>query len=236
MRDQTKSQTEKVFLSHLSHRIRTPLNSVIGFSKLLLNKDVDNRKTKEFAGRILESGYEILHYFQNMMDISEIETGMISPHPEYFELNHSLEELISEFKIRFQNERNIRLDYYYTREKKECFINTDNSILRRIVGNLIEISQHLLAEGKIQVDFEEHGDYRINIYIRGISDRNIKETNRLLEPSESYNIMDPDSLEYLTCKATEKLSFLINGNFELEKRTDKEIRFKVEIPNLHYSG
>ena len=43
-----KGEVEERFLSYVSHRIRTPLNSVIGFSKLLQNLETSDEKTKEF--------------------------------------------------------------------------------------------------------------------------------------------------------------------------------------------
>jgi len=47
----------------------------------------------------MDSGYQILQYFQNLMDLSELESGMIRTHPVRLELHHLLTGIVGGYKI-----------------------------------------------------------------------------------------------------------------------------------------
>jgi len=67
------------FLTVISHDLRTPLNSVIGFSQLLLEGTEGelNQEQKLDVQRILNSGRHLLSLVNDVVDISKIESGMI---------------------------------------------------------------------------------------------------------------------------------------------------------------
>lgn len=67
------------FLTIISHDLRTPLNSVIGFSQLLLEGTEGelNQEQKVDVQRILNSGRHLLSLVNDVVDISKIESGML---------------------------------------------------------------------------------------------------------------------------------------------------------------
>jgi len=67
------------FLTIISHDLRTPLNSVIGFSQLLLEGTEGelNQEQKIDVQKILNSGRHLLSLVNDVVDISKIESGMI---------------------------------------------------------------------------------------------------------------------------------------------------------------
>jgi len=67
------------FLTIISHDLRTPLNSVIGFSQLLLEGTEGelNQEQKIDVHKILNSGRHLLSLVNDVVDISKIESGMI---------------------------------------------------------------------------------------------------------------------------------------------------------------
>lgn len=67
------------FLTVISHDLRTPLNSVIGFSQLLLEGTEGelNQEQKVDVQKILNSGRHLLSLVNDVVDISKIESGMI---------------------------------------------------------------------------------------------------------------------------------------------------------------
>ena len=230
MYNRADAETEKIFLSYISHRIRTPLNSVIGFSKLLLNRDQEEERTKEFAERILDSGYEILHYFQSIMDLSEIESGMITVTPDNFRVNQTLSALVGEFSDRFRSERNIGMYFNEFSENQGLTARTDEFIFRRILTNLIELVLSLISEGEIQVSCIKTEDNQLKTYVRGASYSDLNSFDKSFVINDPYDAMDPDSIEYLTYKATKKLCQLLKGTFEMEKKTSKSILYSFQIP------
>lgn len=73
------------FLAAMSHELRTPLNAIIGFSDIIANdtmrKAVDPGY-REYAGAIHSSGLNLLGVINDILDVSEIESGMMALRPE----------------------------------------------------------------------------------------------------------------------------------------------------------
>ena len=234
MQNRADSKTEKIFLSYVSHRIRTPLNSVIGFSKLLLNRDMKEEKSKVFAERILDSGYELLFYFQNIMDLSEIEAGMITVNPVKFEIKQFFESLAAEYTDRIQNER--KLNVYYNElveDKHRLSLYTDEFMFKRILSNMIELARQYIVEGEIQISFVKTKGDEIKSYVRGIVDKNNQHSEMSYLTSNYPNGQQEDSIDYLTYKVTKQLSGLLKGEFTVENKDDRGILISFTIPWGH---
>ncbi|MGC2856825.1 PAS domain S-box protein [Novispirillum sp. DQ9] len=78
-----RAKTE--FLATMSHELRTPLNAIIGFSEVIHTEmfgPVSPAQYKDYAGNILESGRHLLDVINDILDVSRIEAGRMSLHPE----------------------------------------------------------------------------------------------------------------------------------------------------------
>jgi signal transduction histidine kinase len=66
------------FLAKVSHEVRTPLNSIIGFAELMLQErfgPIGNTRYKGYAEDIHQSGLYALSLLNDLLDISKIEAG-----------------------------------------------------------------------------------------------------------------------------------------------------------------
>jgi len=66
------------FLAKVSHEVRTPLNSIIGFAELMLQErfgPIGNKRYKGYAEDIHQSGLYALSLLNDLLDISKIEAG-----------------------------------------------------------------------------------------------------------------------------------------------------------------
>jgi len=224
---QKKGEIEERFLSYVSHRIRTPLNSVIGFSKLLQNQEFSEGKTKEFAERIMDSGYQVLQYFQNLIDLSELEAGMIKVNPSQFGINHLLSGIVGGYKDRLESEDSF--DIYMMNGKDELMVYQDEFILERISNNLIELIRSNIQEGMVSIEYDHdhNAEEKIYIEIRGIKSQENKTSNR--NPGHS-NIADSDEYDYLTWKTINRLLQLIQGEITYQSDS-QEVIYKVKVPS-----
>ena len=66
------------FLSRMSHELRTPLNAILGFAQLLELDDLDSRQRDNVA-HIVAGGRHLLDLINEVLEISRIETGSMSP-------------------------------------------------------------------------------------------------------------------------------------------------------------
>ena len=71
------SKAKSVFLSNMSHDIRTPMNAIVGFTSLAMN-NIDNReRMEEYLKKIKTSGDHLLSLINDVLDMSRIESGKI---------------------------------------------------------------------------------------------------------------------------------------------------------------
>lgn len=74
---QVASNSKTMFLSNMSHDIRTPMNAVIGFTTLLAKDAHNPDKVKEYTKKIMASGQHLLSLINDILDISKIESGKV---------------------------------------------------------------------------------------------------------------------------------------------------------------
>ncbi len=71
-------RAKSIFLSNMSHDIRTPMNAIIGYTTLV-QTCLDNReKTEEYLAKILSSGNHMLSLVNDVLDMSRIESGKLN--------------------------------------------------------------------------------------------------------------------------------------------------------------
>lgn len=74
---QVASNSKTMFLSNMSHDIRTPMNAILGFTTLL-GKDAENpSKVREYTNKIMASGQHLLSLINDILDVSKIESGKV---------------------------------------------------------------------------------------------------------------------------------------------------------------
>lgn len=84
---QAASNSKTMFLSNMSHDIRTPMNAVLGFTTLL-DRDAENpAKVREYTKKIMASGQHLLSLINDILDVSKIESGKVVLSVEEFTLN-----------------------------------------------------------------------------------------------------------------------------------------------------
>ncbi len=71
------SKAKSVFLSNMSHDIRTPMNAIVGFTSLALSHMERQEQVKEYLEKIMTSGNHLLSLINDVLDMSRIESGKI---------------------------------------------------------------------------------------------------------------------------------------------------------------
>ncbi len=69
------SRAKGIFLSNMSHDIRTPMNAIMGFTNLAAAHLDDRDRVKEYLEKIQVSGGYLLSLINNVLDMSQIESG-----------------------------------------------------------------------------------------------------------------------------------------------------------------
>lgn len=69
------NKAKSVFLSNMSHDIRTPMNAIVGFTALAINHIENKEQVQEYLNKIMTSGNHLLSLINDVLDMSRIESG-----------------------------------------------------------------------------------------------------------------------------------------------------------------
>lgn len=134
------NSSKSEFLANMSHEIRTPLNAIIGFIKLLKEKESDSIK-KKYLNIISSSSNSLLNTINDILDFSKIESGHLSI--EHIDFNPAAEFSVtpSLFKTKLE-EKNITLHTHHENLPKALSgdVLRINQILNNLLSNAIKFT------------------------------------------------------------------------------------------------
>ena len=90
---QESDRAKTVFLSVISHEMRTPLNVILGLNTLSLTDGALSRETRTRIEKTNQSAEQMLGLVNNILDLNGIETGEFIAKPELFSLSESLDQI-----------------------------------------------------------------------------------------------------------------------------------------------
>ena len=131
--DQAKGE----FLAGMSHKIRTSVNAIIGFSDVLISQDI-NAEQKQYVHIIKESSEGLLKLINDIVDLSKIESGKLEPEI----IDCSLEQILASVEALMRppaKQKGIRFEVLQCGELPSQ-IRTDPERLRQCLINLIDNS------------------------------------------------------------------------------------------------
>lgn len=151
------NQEKNEFLERMSHEIRTPMNSIIGLSYLTSEHADNEKQVLENLTKINVSAHFLLSFINDILNLSQIESGNVALIQEDTDLNVFLDEIINAISKKAEN-KEIR----FTAEKranfnqKYCF---DASKLRKALMNILENAvKFTQTEGKVDFIVEKTQD------------------------------------------------------------------------------
>jgi len=141
----------------MSHEIRTPLNSIIGFSELLADSHFEIDEKDEFIGHIISNGNSLLSIISDIMDISKMESGMVSIRTREVSVHNVVIEIRKQFLVRFE-EKGIEFRIEYEKELESIQVLADPERLNQIFNNLISNALKFTTKGFVQLGFSSTGN------------------------------------------------------------------------------
>ncbi|MDZ7766437.1 MAG: ATP-binding protein [Melioribacteraceae bacterium] len=122
------------FLSIISHDLRTPFSSILGFTDYLLSaKDVPEEKQQEYIRMIQSSSKSMLSLVNSLLDWTRIQTGRIKFEPERINAKSILDKSLNMLSGAAL-QKNVNLNSLI---ENEVFVHADATLLLQVFNNLI---------------------------------------------------------------------------------------------------
>ena len=222
---------KSAFLANMSHEVRTPLNSIIGFSELLADSYFEEEQKKEFIQNIITSGNSLLNIISDIMDLSKMQSGQVKIRRKQLDVLKLISTVKEQFAIQAE-ENKLELLLTYSDNNEETIIFTDPERLRQIFNNLMSNAIKFTAEGRIEIGYQHKGEM-IEFYVKdtgiGIPEeyhKKIFERFRQVETEKTRKYGGNG----LGLAITKNLVELMGGKIWIESETGKGSSFYFTVP------
>lgn len=221
--DRLKTQ----FLANMSHEIRTPLNAIVGFSELI-SEEEDMEVRKEYSNIIKTNNELLLRLINDVLDISKIESDMITFTLSEIELPMVMEEVYSTICLRVPASVKLVLD-----SCKFVIIRTDKNRFMQILINLLNNAIKYTEQGTIRFGYtieEKFVKFHISDTGKGIPvEAQERIFNRFVQLNDSSQGI---GLGLAICKG---LLLKLGGNISVTSEVGKGSTFTFTLP-IAYKG
>ena len=233
---QLASNSKTMFLSNMSHDIRTPMNAVLGFTTLLA-RDADNAdKVREYTGKIMASGQHLLSLINDILDVSKIESGKVVLNLEEFTLN----DMVSSVDAIIRPMASARAQQFHVevRDIKHEYLIGDETRVNQILINLLSNAVKYTPEGgniwlriiglkqrsnqfeHIRIEVEDDGYGMTQEYLKTIFDAFTRAENSTTNKVQGTG---------LGMAITKNIVELMGGTIEVSSEVDKGSLFRVDL-------
>jgi len=230
------SELKTKFLSNVSHEFRTPLNSIVSLSHLLLDRlDGELTPEQDKQVRYIESSARDLQEMVNdLLDIAKVEAGKIKIRVKEFEVKELFSALKGMLKPLLAD--NTAVDLVFEDPVGVAPLHTDEGKVSQIVRNLISNALKFTPRGSVTVCARRGSGNRIIFEVAdtGIGIPAEYHETIFQEFSQIENpLQDRHRGTGLGLPLCRNLATLLGGRLWLESRPGAGSRFFVEIPAVY---
>ena len=225
------SRLKSQFLANMSHELRTPLNSIIGFSKVLLNR-LDGELTERqdaYVRSVHNSSRHLLELINSILDFSRIEAGKFEMRSERIDILDVVEECI-ETSTPLVRDKRVKLEKDVPVEL--AHVQGDRMRIKQVLLNLISNAIKFTHAGRVLVQVRSESDtVHISVADTGIG-ISPTDLNRLFEPFQRLDnpLAQQADGTGLGLAISKKFVELHHGRIWAESRESQGSTFHFTLP------
>ncbi|MCH5258451.1 MAG: response regulator [Lachnospiraceae bacterium] len=229
-------RAKTMFLSNMSHDIRTPMNAIIGFTTLAQTNIDKKERVQEYLGKILSSSNHLLSLINDILDMSRIESGRLNIEEKECSISDIFRDMRNIIQTQMQTKQlNFFMDTIdVVDEDIYCDKLHLNQVLLNLLGNSIKFTP---AGGSVSLTISQkpgapqgYGRYEIRVKDTGIG----------MSPEFAVHIFEPFEREKtstvsgitgtgLGMAITKSIVDTMGGTIELETAPGKGTEFIVTL-------
>ena len=237
------SKAKSVFLSNMSHDIRTPMNAIVGFTALAITHIDRPDQVEEYLKKIMTSGNHLLSLINDVLDMSRIESGKM----HLDEKPCSLPDILHGLRSIVQSDIHAKqLELYIDTvdvldEDIYCDKLRLNQVLLNLLSNAIKyttaggiISMRVMEKSKVTADY---ASYEFHIKDTGIG-MSKEFVTHIFEPFEREKNSTISGIQGtgLGMAITKNIVDMMNGSIEVRSELGVGTEFIVSFTFRLHSG
>lgn len=222
-------RSKTMLMATVTHDLQTPLGSIIGFSDLISNSEI-NSKQKQYLNNIKESADYILKLVSDLVDFSKLENSRITIEESSFNLKTLIENTCRTLEHSAEK-KNIELNWV-SDEKLDNNIISDPYRIKQVLTNLISNAIKFTQEGTVEVlAYVKNQSVLISVTDTGIGIAKESHVNVFKEFTQAN-----DGIEKkfggtgLGLTISKKIIELLGGTIELQSEEGKGSEFTIILP------
>jgi len=184
IRAEEYDRAKSTFLANMSHEFRTPLNSILGFTKMLSesisNGEHDCDKALEYLGYIDKGGEKLLEIVNDLILMSRIEAGMFTIANSNIDIGQIVKDVVNKFssEIKTAKESGIVFNIVFPKNAVVSQIFADKDALKIILQHILSNALKYTEKGLIQIGYKFTPDDGVEFFVsdtgKGISKEDCK--------------------------------------------------------------
>lgn len=228
-------KSREQLISTVSHDLKTPLNTISGYSELLENSTL-SAKQRNYLSQINSSSHFITHLVDDLLDFSKLEAGKLSIENIPFSLKNIIMEAGNAVKQNYP-QKSVELEIFISDAIENTIFKSDPFRIRQIINNLVGNAFKFTETGSVGIHAEVIGtDGDISTVKIRIIDTGIgisKEKQKLI--FNEFTQAETDIAHRfggsgLGLAISKKLAELLNGRLEVESVLGKGSCFTLLLP------
>lgn len=227
---------KSTFLSNMSHDIRTPMNAIIGFTRLLREQLGNREKALDYLDKIDDSSRYLLEILNNILDIARIESGKTTLEETIICVDEQCREIYNVFENQMAEKS---LKFSFDINVEHHYVSCDILKVKQIVFNLLSNAyKYTPAGGNICCTVEELPCDRdgFGLYVSRIEDSGIGMSEEFIS-----HIFEEFSRERTSTESKQpgtglgmaiagQLAKLMGGSIKVESELGRGSTFTVYLP------
>lgn len=165
-RAEESDRLKSAFLANLSHEIRTPMNAILGFTDLLGMSKLTEEQKECYIEIIKNSGTHLLSIINDIIEISQIETGQITVHSSPVNIDALIANVYQQLLVTIPENKPLELRINNIPQGDDSFVITDEVKLQEILVNLVTNAIKYTENGFVSLGYHFNNPDEIEFTIR----------------------------------------------------------------------
>jgi signal transduction histidine kinase/CheY-like chemotaxis protein len=235
---QRASELKSHFLSNMSHEFRTPLNSILALSQILIDR-MDGELTPEQEKQVIfmrRSAQDLTDLVNDLLDLAKVEAGKVTIRPTAFTVESLFAALRGMLRPLLSQNSSVSLVFEDPTEIPELF--TDEAKVSQVLRNFISNALKFTERGEVRVSARLGHDDTV---VFAVTDTGIgiaaEDQDRIFQEWEQVEgkIQKTAKGTGLGLPLSKKLTLLLGGDVYVKSQVGIGSSFFAAVP-LRYSG